>query len=89
MIDPVNNLQSDSEIQKDTATSVANSQETTADEEQVNLNRESQDALGRRLQQVYGRLVAEPLPDKVMELLAKLARDEPEPGTQKPVEEDK
>jgi len=49
----------------------------TEPDEGASLNREMQDALGRRLQQVYGQLVAEPLPNKVMQLLAKLSSEQP------------
>lgn len=77
---PVNKLQDENGIQKDTATNVATSTNMTEPEGGASLNREMQDALGRRLQQVYGQLVAEPLPNKVMQLLAKLAGEQPTSG---------
>lgn len=80
MNEPVNKLQDASGIQKDTATNVATSTNMTEPERGESLNREMQDALGRRLQQVYGQLVAEPLPNKVMQLLAKLASEQPASG---------
>jgi len=35
---------------------------------------DAQDAIARRFRSVYGRLVAEPLPDKVVQLLDELAK---------------
>ncbi len=88
MINPINKIQDEDGIQKDTAANVASTDNMAAQEASGTLDRQTQDALGRRLQQVYGRLVAEPLPDKVIQLLAKLAsRDtaasetEPRPKT--------
>lgn len=39
---------------------------------------EVQGPIGNRLRQVYGRLLSEPLPDRFNDLLAKLAKSEPE-----------
>ncbi|MGQ0671525.1 MAG: NepR family anti-sigma factor [Hyphomicrobium sp.] len=42
----------------------------------VRLPPEVQGELGRQLRQVYGKLLAEPLPDKFTQLLAQLAKPE-------------
>ena len=62
--------------QKETASKVEKLQEATGQDADARINREAQDTIGRRLQQVYGQLVSEPLPDKVKDLLAQLANSE-------------
>ncbi len=49
---------------------------TTGSEEQISLPEEVQSRLGKELRNVYGKLLAEPLPDRFSELLKKLATDE-------------
>lgn len=41
---------------------------------------EALDAIGRRLQHVYGQLLAEPLPEKVLAMLKKLSEPETDSG---------
>jgi len=45
-------------------------------EDQISLPDEVQSRLGKELRDVYGKLLAEPLPDRFSELLKKLATDE-------------
>ena len=44
------------------------------------LSADAQDNIGRQLRRHYGALVSEPLPDKLRDLLEKLAQAEPDLG---------
>lgn len=54
--------------------------EPTNSEGSGGFSKDSQDAIGKQLRRMYGRLVSEPLPDRFTKLLQELGKSEkPEP----------
>lgn len=76
-----NNRKMSSSIKKMDRNPVAD--ETARAADAPPLPAEAQDRIGRHLQQIYGQLLSEPMPDKFAKLLSDLAKSEtdkePEP----------